>query len=73
MHMDCLPKLRVEIVVYDDTVDKVLNAMLSTARKGRWVTARYLSAMCAMLCEYAPANMVTWLFRQPRSAQAQKI
>ncbi|MDR3362300.1 MAG: P-II family nitrogen regulator [Desulfovibrio sp.] len=35
MQVDCLPKLKVEIVVHDAALDKVLEAVVTTVRTGQ--------------------------------------
>ena len=35
MHVDCLPKVKVEVVLHDDMLESVLNAVVSIARTGQ--------------------------------------
>ena len=35
MHVDCLPKVKVEVVLHDDMLESVLNSVVSIARTGQ--------------------------------------
>ncbi len=35
MQVDCLPKVKVEIVLHEDMLESVLNAVMTTARTGQ--------------------------------------
>lgn len=35
MHVDCLPKIKIELVVHDDVLEEVLNTIVATARTGQ--------------------------------------
>ena len=41
--IDLLPKIKIEIVIPDNLVDKAVQAIVSTARPGRSVMARFFS------------------------------
>ena len=35
MQVDCLPKIKIELVLHDEALEKVLNAVVATARTGQ--------------------------------------
>lgn len=35
VQVDCLPKVKIDVVIHDDALEKVLNAVVATARTGK--------------------------------------
>jgi len=46
--IEFIPKIKIEIVVDDALLEKVVDAILRTAKPDRLVTAKYLFPMCRM-------------------------
>ncbi len=56
--VDFLPKLKLEIVVADARCEESVTAIESSAKTGKMVTARFLSAPSRARCVSAPARPV---------------
>ena len=61
--VDFLPKVKLEIAVNDDVVDRLVKAITESAHTGKLVTAKYLFLTYSKLCVFVLVSKMLKLFK----------